>query len=32
MTFLFQAYAVDTSVLPDASAYMISNTYTVTFN
>ena len=31
-TFLFQAYAVDSSLLPAASAYMISNTQTVTLN
>jgi glucose/arabinose dehydrogenase len=32
VTFLFQAYAIDTSLLPAASAYMISNTQTVTLN
>jgi glucose/arabinose dehydrogenase len=31
-TFLFQAYAIDTSLLPADSAYMISNTFTVTLN
>ena len=32
MTFVFQAYAVDTSLLPDPSAYMISNPWQVTLN
>jgi hypothetical protein len=30
--FLFQAYSVDTSLLPAASAIMISNTFSVTLN